>query len=885
MAELGFERFAVAGHDRGARVAYRMALDHPDRVERARGPRRHPHGGDVPAHEHADGAGRLALVLPGPAVRPARAAARRRPRGLLLLHAARAVRARGARRVRALPARPAGDPRDLRGLPRRRDVRQRRSTRPIAARAGSPARCSRCGARRARSPATTCSRSGRRGRATCAARRCRAGTTSPRRRPRRPSRRCSSSCADIIRREMADRETEIRERAAELARRDDGRGEGRPAQPVLLLRVAAGERRGPERRRPPLRGVDRRGGAGRGEAGSLLFVTDPAQINRLQRLAIEGNRHGIPVLFGFDVIHGLRTILPVPIAMAASWDPETIEQGQAVAAREARAVGIHWTFAPMVDIARDPRWGRMIEGAGEDPFLGSAVAAAQVRGFQGPALGTPERVIAGPKHFAGYGAAVGGRDYDEADVSDSAAVERLLPAVRGGDRGGRRQRHDGLHGPQRHPRHRQPLAVHRGAARRAGLRGVRGERRQRGPQPGHARLRRRPRRRRGARAGCRSGHGDGDRRPRLRAPARGRGGRRGERGGARRERAAGARGKAARGAVRRAIRGRGPRARGARRPRPPGGGARRRGALGGAAAQRARPAPARRRGRALDRRGRPARRLQARHARALVLRLRPRRDGDRARRHPDPGRRQRRVRPRRAPRPAGVPVDVRHVPGQRARGPGGVRRRGRAAARGRAGARRRRRGGRGRRVAEHDRRGRLALLARAARPPARAAAGRGGDRHARRAARHERPAARPALGGRARPRDPRRLVPRHPGRRRGRQPPVRRRLPRRQAAVHVAEDGRPGADRLLAHHLARAREPVAALLGRGEHAAVPVRPRPRLHALRVRRPRARQRRDRPGRHADRVGGRHQRRRRARPTRWCSSTSTSATARRRARCAS
>ena len=156
----------------------------------------------------------------------------------------------------------------------------------------------------------------------------------------------------------------------------------------------------------------------RGRAGSLLFVQDPAEINRLQRLALEGNRHGIPVIFGFDVIHGFRTILPVPIALAASWDPETAERGQAVAAREARAVGIHWTFAPMVDIARDPRWGRIVEGAGEDPYLGAAIAAAQVRGFQGEGIGTPERVIAGPKHFAGYGAALGGRDYDEANVSD-----------------------------------------------------------------------------------------------------------------------------------------------------------------------------------------------------------------------------------------------------------------------------------------------------------------------------------------------------------------------------------------------------------------------------------------------------------------------------------
>src|SRR4051794_16988146 len=164
-----------------------------------------------------------------------------------------------------------------------------------------------------------------------------------------------------------------------------------------------------------------------GGAGSLLFVTDPAKINRLQRLAIEGHRLGIPVLFGFDVIHGLRTILPVPVAMAASWDPETIERGQAVAAREARAVGIHWAFAPMVDIARDPRWGRMIEGAGEDPFLGAAVAAAQVRGFQGERVGAAERIIAGPKHFAGYGAALGGRDYDEVNLSDSELWNVYLP--------------------------------------------------------------------------------------------------------------------------------------------------------------------------------------------------------------------------------------------------------------------------------------------------------------------------------------------------------------------------------------------------------------------------------------------------------------------------
>src|SRR5215469_11931227 len=124
-----------------------------------------------------------------------------------------------------------------------------------------------------------------------------------------------------------------------------------------------------------------------GQVGSLLFVTDPAVINHLQHIAVEKSRLHIPLLFGFDVIHGFRTIFPVPIAMAASWDMDTIERAQAAAAKQARAVGIHWAFAPMVDIARDPRWGRMVEGAGSDPYLGSAVAAAQVRGFQGSYIG------------------------------------------------------------------------------------------------------------------------------------------------------------------------------------------------------------------------------------------------------------------------------------------------------------------------------------------------------------------------------------------------------------------------------------------------------------------------------------------------------------------
>ena len=157
----------------------------------------------------------------------------------------------------------------------------------------------------------------------------------------------------------------------------------------------------------------------KGQLGSLLFVTDPAQINRLQHLAVEKSRLHIPLIFGFDVIHGFRTIFPVPIAMAASWDPSAANKAQTIAAKEARAVGISWAFAPMLDIARDPRWGRIIEGAGEDPYLGSAIAAAQVRGFQGDYIGAPDHILACMKHFAGYGAAIGGRDYDEAYIPET----------------------------------------------------------------------------------------------------------------------------------------------------------------------------------------------------------------------------------------------------------------------------------------------------------------------------------------------------------------------------------------------------------------------------------------------------------------------------------
>lgn len=154
------------------------------------------------------------------------------------------------------------------------------------------------------------------------------------------------------------------------------------------------------------------------QVGSLLFITDPEKINRLQHIAVDETRLHIPLIIGFDVVHGFRTIYPIPLAMASSWDPSLAEHAQSMAAREARSVGVDWAFAPMVDIARDARWGRIMEGAGEDPYLGSQMAAAQVRGFQGNDLAANDRIMACVKHFAAYGAAPGGRDYDSVDVSE-----------------------------------------------------------------------------------------------------------------------------------------------------------------------------------------------------------------------------------------------------------------------------------------------------------------------------------------------------------------------------------------------------------------------------------------------------------------------------------
>jgi beta-glucosidase len=165
-----------------------------------------------------------------------------------------------------------------------------------------------------------------------------------------------------------------------------------------------------------------------GQLGSVLNEINTPTLNALQRVAVNESRLGVPLVIGRDVIHGFRTIFPIPLGQAASWNPKLIEAASAVAAGEARSIGIHWTFAPMVDIARDPRWGRIAEGFGEDPYLASQMSAAAVRGFQGDDLSAPDRIAACAKHFVGYGAAEGGRDYNTTVISPSLMRNVYLPS-------------------------------------------------------------------------------------------------------------------------------------------------------------------------------------------------------------------------------------------------------------------------------------------------------------------------------------------------------------------------------------------------------------------------------------------------------------------------
>ncbi len=164
-----------------------------------------------------------------------------------------------------------------------------------------------------------------------------------------------------------------------------------------------------------------------GLVGSMLNVKGAADTRKLQELVVKETRLGIPLIFGFDVIHGHKTLSPIPLAEAASWDLAAIEKSARIAAIEASAVGIHWTFAPMVDISRDARWGRVMEGAGEDTYLGSKIGVARIKGFQGDDLSAPNTIAATAKHFAGYGFAEAGKDYNTVDVGTSTLYNVIFP--------------------------------------------------------------------------------------------------------------------------------------------------------------------------------------------------------------------------------------------------------------------------------------------------------------------------------------------------------------------------------------------------------------------------------------------------------------------------
>ena len=192
-----------------------------------------------------------------------------------------------------------------------------------------------------------------------------------------------------------------------------------------LVQYSAGQGAGPGAGRSDYDSMIRNG-----EVGALFNVITAHGVNAYQRVAVEQSRLHIPLLFGLDVIHGFRTELPIPLALASTWDTHLVEGAARVAARETSATGIRWTFSPMVDISRDARWGRMTESSGEDPYLGSEMARAYVRGYQGARLDSPDSVAACPKHFVGYGGAEGGRDYNSTEISEHTLREFYLPPFR-----------------------------------------------------------------------------------------------------------------------------------------------------------------------------------------------------------------------------------------------------------------------------------------------------------------------------------------------------------------------------------------------------------------------------------------------------------------------
>ena len=198
-----------------------------------------------------------------------------------------------------------------------------------------------------------------------------------------------------------------------------------------LVQYSAGQATGPTSGRTDDADMIRRG-----QVGSLFNVTGAQKTNTLQRIAVEESRMHIPLIFGLDVIHGYRTTFPIPLGLAATWDPSLVEKAMRVAAQEASAGGVRWAFSPMVDIARDARWGRISEGAGEDPFLGAAMARAYVRGYQGERLDSLDSIVACVKHYVGYGAAEAGREYNSTEISEHTLRQYYLPPFHAAEESG-----------------------------------------------------------------------------------------------------------------------------------------------------------------------------------------------------------------------------------------------------------------------------------------------------------------------------------------------------------------------------------------------------------------------------------------------------------------
>ena len=198
-----------------------------------------------------------------------------------------------------------------------------------------------------------------------------------------------------------------------------------------LVQYSAGQATGPTSGRTDDRDMVRKG-----QVGSLFNVTGARETNALQRIAVENSRLHIPLIFGLDVIHGYRTTFPIPLGLAATWEPEVVEKAARVAGLEASASGVRWAFSPMVDIARDARWGRISEGAGEDPYLGAAMARAFVRGYQGERLDAADSVVACPKHYVGYGASEAGREYNSTEISEHTLRQFYLPPFHAAEEAG-----------------------------------------------------------------------------------------------------------------------------------------------------------------------------------------------------------------------------------------------------------------------------------------------------------------------------------------------------------------------------------------------------------------------------------------------------------------